>query len=69
MERLGTYHEGGAGDGNKRAELVWENGSTLGKRGVEARRGHAKVDEVREIDVCTGVEGFAKVVEKNSQDR
>ena len=45
------------------------DGSHFGKRGIEARRGRVKVDEVGEGDVCAGVEGFAKVVEKDSQDR
>ena len=44
-------------------------GQKVGKRGIKARRGCAKDDEVGERDVCAGVEGFAKVVEKDSQGR
>ena len=48
--------------------LIRCNSSHFGKRGIEARRGRAEVDEVGERIVCTGVEGCAKVVEKDSQD-
>ena len=49
-------------------EYVWKDGSHFGKRGIEDRRGRAKVDKVGERDGCAGVEGLAKVVEKDSQD-
>ena len=69
MERAGSRHKDGARDGTSRVEQVECKGQKVGERGIEAGRGCAKDDEVGESDVCTGVEGFAKVVKKDSQDR
>ena len=40
----------------------------VGESGIEVGKGCAKDDEVGEIDVCAGIEGFAKVVKNDSQD-